>query len=171
MKQISLRVLITFLVASGLGVLLHFLYGWLPHPIIALISPVRESLWEHLKIVCIPLLLSGLFLGGKRGITPWLCSLLITGVLTLLLGWLYNVVLDGQVDAVNIVLYFILMILAFRLPRILWPLAEWPGVGAACAILSVLLAALIVVFTFIPPNNILFVDLSGGVRTWLNIPV
>ena len=171
MKQFSLRVFITFLIASGLGVLLHFLYGWLPHPIIALISPVRESLWEHLKILYVPLLLSGLFLGGKRGLTPWLCSLLITCALTLLLGWLYNVVLEGGADWVNILLYFILMLLAFRLPRLLWPLAEWPGVGAACAILTVLLAALLVVFTFIPPNNILFADLSGGVRTWVTIPV
>ena len=57
------------------------------------------------------------------------------------------------------------------LPRVLWPLAEWPGVGAACAILAVLLAALMVVFTFAPPNNILFADLSGGAHTWLTIPV
>jgi hypothetical protein len=28
-----------------------------------------------------------------------------------------------------------------------------------------------VVFTFAPPDNILFVDLSGGARTWLTIPV
>ena len=170
MKQGSLRVILTFLIASGLGVVLHFLFRWLPYPLIALISPVRESLWEHLKILYIPLLLSGLFLGKKRGLTPWLASLLIVCALTILIGWLYNVVFQGQADSFNIILYFILIALGFWLPRILWPLAEWPGVGAACAILAVLLAALMVVFTFAPPDNILFVDLSG-IRTWLTIPV
>ena len=170
MKQGSLRVILTFLIASGLGVLLHFLFDWLPYPLVALISPVRESIWEHLKIMYIPLLLTGLFLGKKRGITPWLTSLLIVCALMLFAGWLYNVVLQGQADVFNIILYFVLMILGFRLPHILWPLAEWPGVGAACAILAVLLAALMVVFTFAPPNHILFADLSGGVHTWLTIP-
>lgn len=171
MKRVSLRVIFTFLVASALGVLLHFLYDWLPYPPIALIALVRESLWEHLKIMYIPLLLAGLFLGGKRGLTPWLCSLLVVCGLTLLTGWLYNVVLQGQAGLFNIILYFILMLIGFKLPGILWPLSEWPGVGAACAILTVLLAALMVVFTFAPPDNILFTDLSGGVRTWLTIPV
>lgn len=171
MKQGSLRVFLTFLVASGLGVLLHFLFGWLPYSGIALISPVRESLWEHLKILYIPLLLSGVFLGRKRGLTPWLVSLLVVCGLMLLIGWIYNVALEGQADIFNIILFFVLMILGFRLPRILWPLAEWPGVGAACAILTVLLAALMIVFTFAPPGNILFADLSNGVYTWITIPV
>ena len=170
MKRISVRVILTFLIASALGVLLHFLYSWFPNPLTALISPVRESLWEHLKILYIPLLLSGLFLGGKRELTPWLFSLLTVCGLMLLIGWLYNIVFRGQAGAFNIVLYFGLMIVGFRLPRIVWPLADWPGVGAACAILTVLLAALLVVFTYAPPHGILFADLSG-VRTWLTIPV
>ena len=170
MKQVSLRVIFTFVIASALGVLLHFLYSWLPHPLTALISLVRESLWEHLKILYIPLLLSGLFLGGKRGLTPWLSSLLVVCGLMLLIGWLYNVVFQGQSPLFNIILYFVLMAVGFWLPRVLWPLSEWPGVGAACAILTVLLAALMVVFTFAPPDNILFADLSGA-RTWFTIPV
>ena len=52
------KTLITLAAALGLGVLLHFLFHWLPSPITALISPVRESLWEHLKILLLPLLLA-----------------------------------------------------------------------------------------------------------------
>lgn len=171
MKHGSVRFWVTLVIAMGLGVLLHFLYDWFPYSLIALISPVRESIWEHLKILFYPLLLSGLFLGGKRGITPWLFSLLTICGLMLLFGWLYNVVLQGQWDGFNILLYIVLMLLGFYLPRILWSLTEWPGVGAACAMLTVLLAALMIGFTFAPPNNILFQDLSGGVRTFLTIPV
>ena len=89
----------------------------------------------------------------------------------LLIGWLYNVVLQGTVDFFNILLYGILMALGFLLPRVVWSLTEWPGIGAACAILTVLLATLMIIFTYTPPNHILFQDLSGGVRTFLTIPV
>lgn len=171
MKQGRLRIIITFLIASGLGVGLHFLYGRLPGPLTALISPVRESLWEHLKLLFLPLLLSGLFLGKRRGLTAWLCSLLVVCALMLLIGWLYNVVFRGTADSFNIILYFVLMALGFRLPRILWPLLEWPGVGAVCVLLTVLLAVLMAIFTFSPPNSVLFADLSGGINTWLTIPV
>lgn len=170
-KHSSVRYWVVLLAALALGVLLHFLYDWFPSSPVALLSPVRESVWEHLKILFIPLLLSGLFLGGTRGTTPWLCSLLIICGLMLLFGWLYNIVLQGESGLFNILLYIVLMLLGFYLPRILWSLTEWPGVGAACAILTVLLAALMVVFTFAPPSNSLFQDLSGGVRTFLTIPV
>lgn len=171
MKGISVRFWIVFAAALVFGSLLHYLYGWFPNTITALVSPVRESLWEHLKILFIPLLLSSLLLGGKRGRTPWLFSLLLVCGLMLLLGWLYHVVLAGEALIFSLLLYALLMLAGFLLPRVLWPLSEWPGVGAACAILTVLLAALLVVFTFAPPDNILFADLSGGVRTFLTIPV
>lgn len=170
MKRDSYRVWIIFLAAAGMGVLLHFLHGWFPNAFTALISPVRESLWEHLKIVFFPLLLAGLVLGGKRGFTPWLFSLLAVCALTLSTGWLYNVVFQGPWDWVNILIYFLLMAVGFLLPRLLWPLSDWPGIGAACAILTVILATLMILFTDNPPDHILFRDLSEA-RTWLTIPV
>lgn len=171
MKRDSLRVWITFFIAAGLGVLLHFLYGWFPNAFTALISPVRESLWEHLKILFLPLLLSALFLGQRRGLTPWLFSLLLVCSLMLAAGWMYNVVLQGPWDWVNILLYAVLISAGFLFPRLLWPLSDWPGIGAACAILSLILATLMILFTYSPPDHILFRDLSGGVQTWLTIPV
>lgn len=170
MKQFSIRFWLTFVGALALGVLLHFLYGWFPNPVTALISPVRESLWEHLKILFLPLLLAGCILGGRRSRTPWLFSLLIVCGLMLLFGWLYSVVLEGGSKLFFLALYGVLMLVGFLLPRVLWPLSEWPGVGAACAILTVLLAALMIVFTFAPPNSILFADLSS-IHTFYTIPV
>lgn len=171
MKGSSVRFWLVFAAALVMGVLLHFAYDRFPNPVTALISPVRESLWEHLKILFLPLLLSGWFLGGRRGKTPWLCANLLVCGATLLLSWLYHVVLEGDALVFDLLLYAVMMLAGFLLPRVLWPLSEWPGVGAACAILTVLLAVLLIVFTYTPPAGILFADLSGGVRTFLTIPV
>jgi len=65
----------------------------------------------------------------------------------------------------------LLLILGFLLPRWLWPLTEWPGVTRAAVGLVIILGALIVWFTFSPPDNALFADLSEGLRTFLTIPI
>lgn len=158
---------------AALGVLLHFLYGWLPNPVTALFSPVRESLWEHLKILYWPLLLIALILG--RG-SPALraARLLVIPVVSLLMlsvGWLYHVALEGEGMAFDLILYGVLMLLGFLLPRLLWQLGGGRGLSRLAAALVILLGILLVWFTFSPPDNILFADLSGGVRTFFTIPV
>ena len=170
MKNPTTRFWLVFLLALTLGVALHFLYEWLPSPITALVSPVRESLWEHLKILFFPLLLSGLVLGGKRARLPWLLSLLAVCGLMLLAGWIYHIVLGGEAMAFDLILYGVLMLLGFLLPRVLWPLSEWPGVSAACVLLTFALLAAMICFTFAPPQGLLFADLSAA-RTFLTIPV
>ena len=63
MEKGNKKMLVWFLAAAVLGVLLHFLYEWFPIPALALISPVRESIWEHVKLICFPLLLVSLEIG------------------------------------------------------------------------------------------------------------
>ncbi|WP_051426788.1 DUF6512 family protein [Eisenbergiella tayi] len=47
-----------FLFTAVLGTLLHFLYEWSGKmPAAALISPVNESVWEHLKLLFFPFVL------------------------------------------------------------------------------------------------------------------
>jgi len=171
MKRVTLRFWLLFAAALVSGVLLHFLYDWLPCGLTALISPVRESIWEHLKVLFYPLVIFGLLPAGKRGWIPWVWSALLSCAMLLLFGWLYHIVIKGSALIVDLVLYAVLMYIGFRLPRLLWPLAEWPGVGAAGAMLALLLAVLLAVFSFAPPDNILFADLSGGIHTFLTIPV
>lgn len=171
MKREYFRFWLVFVLALALGAALHFLYSWIPSPITAVFSPVRESLWEHLKIIFFPLLLSGLILGSRQSRTAWLCALLFACALMLPVSWLYHVALGGRGFLFDLLLYALSMLLGFLLPRILWPLGDWPGVGAVCGILTALLAVLLVLFTFFPPNNILFADLSNGLPAFLPIPV
>ena len=173
MKKLSAMPWIVFFVALGLGVLLHFLYNWFPIPLIGLFSTVKESLWEHIKILYFPLLLAALILGHGAPALRSARLLVIPIVCILMLGiaWLYHIPLRGENVIFDLVLYVVMMGLGFLLPRWLWPLGDWPGVTQAAVVLVLLLGILIVWFTFSPPDNILFADLEEGVRTFLRIPV
>ena len=157
MEKSTKRWVLLYLAAAGGGVLLHFLYSWLPSPALALISPVRESVWEHGKLLYFPLLAVSLLVGrggGGTGRTPWLLSTAAVFAAMQGAGYLYHVTLRGESLPVDLALYFALLGVGFLLPRALWPLG-----------------ALIVWFTFFPPDTALFADLSGAVRTFLTIPV
>ena len=79
-----------FVCAVLAGVGLHFLYARFPCTLSALLSPVRESLWEHIKILYWPYLAASAFLawGRPTGMRPWLLSLVILCPLMLVLGLL-----------------------------------------------------------------------------------
>ncbi len=174
MEKSTKKWILSYLAAAALGVLLHFLFTWFPNPVLALVSPVRESIWEHVKLLYFPLLGTSLLVGrGGKGVgrAPWLLSTLAVCAILLGAGYLYHITLRGESLYVDLALYFILMAVGFLLPRVLWPLCEWPGTDKAAVALTVLLGALIVWFTFFPPDTALFADLGGAVRTFLRIPV
>ena len=174
MEKGNKKMLVWFLAAAVLGVLLHFLYEWFPIPALALISPVRESIWEHVKLICFPLLLVSLVMGRGgtgAGRAPWLLSMVPACAVMLGAGYVYHVIFRGEAMIFDLLLFFGSLALGFLLPRVLWPLCEWPGTDMAAWALTALLGALIVWFTFFPPDTALFADLSGALRTFLTIPV
>lgn len=174
MKKTTKMLIFTFLLAIAAGVLLHGLYHWLPNPIFALVAPVRESVWEHVKLLFYPLLVVSLVVtkgSPKAARTPWLLSLLIVCAMMLAISYIYFITLRGESSVFGPVLYVILMAAGFLLPRMLWPFGEWPGVDRAAVILTGMLWLFIVCFSFFQPSGALFADLSGAVRTFFTIPV
>ena len=160
---------LTALAATLAGILLHFLFSSWPNPVTALVSPVNESLWEHIKLLFWPYLLAALWLNrGRPGaLRPWALTLLLMCTLMLGVGYLYHVLLDGEVLWVDIGLYLFLMLFGFWLPTrfsgpfsaLPWRLAPW---------LVLLLGALILLFTLWPPDAILFANLAAG--HWYPLP-
>lgn len=173
MEKTTKKMLLVYVLTAAAGVLLHFLYQWLPNPVFALISPVRESVWEHVKLLYFPLLVVSLILGRGKGLgrAPWLLAMLAACAVMLGAGYLYHVVFRGEAMVVDILLFFLTLALGFLLPRVLWPLCEWPGTQTVAWGLTALLGVLIVWFTFAPPDGALFADMSEGLRTFLTIPV
>lgn len=55
MKKINS--LLAFIIIGIVGTLWHFVYGWTgENPIIGAVSPINESVWEHLKLLFFPAL-------------------------------------------------------------------------------------------------------------------
>ena len=165
------KLLLAWALATAGGVLLHFLYDRASNAVTALLAPVNESLWEHLKVIYWPFLLAALVLtrGRPGGLRPWLLVVSLLCAAMLALGYGYHVLLGGEELAVDLGIYFGLMTLGFWLA----PRFSGPFKGPLWTIPVVLAAAWglgIGFFTLWPPVNVLFTDLSA-VRTWLHIPL
>lgn len=113
------RTAASFLTASLLGVLFHFVYELSGEKrLIGLFFPVNESTWEHLKLIFFPIMFVSfveylLFHIEKGGFfCIRLKSALIGMISTIILFYTCQGVLGKNVDWINIVIYFIAMILA-----------------------------------------------------------
>ena len=165
-----------WLVLAGtlaLGFLLHFLYDWLPNPVIAMVSAVRESLWEHVKIVFWPLVLAGYVMTGWGGgdLRPaWQLSAVLSSVFMLAVGYVYHILLGGEWLVFDIGLYIVSVLLGFLLPGLFWKAGEKPAFRTAARLACFAVAVMVVWFAFSPPEGLLFADLSAA-RTFLTIPV
>lgn len=164
------QLIFAFLLTGLAGCLLHFLFPLWPNAFTALLSPIRESLWEHGKVLVWPYLTAALVLNWDRptGIRPWLLSLLLMCAGMLLAGYGYHIGLGGETLAFDLALYFLLLLFGFWFPRRFSgpfhaPLWKLPILGVA------VLLVLLVLFTLSPPEGLLFTDLSGA-DTWSQIP-
>lgn len=167
--SVNKRLVVAFVLTTLAGILLHFVYDLLPNVVTAVFSPVNESIWEHLKVIYWPYLAAMVLVTGKAGKGnrgSWMFSLLVISVTMLVVGYVYHICLGGDSVVFDIGLYVVLMAIGFWLPG---KLKDSTGRKAPVLFLTVLLGFCIVLFTFLPPDNILFSDLSG-VHTWYTIP-
>ena len=164
------RLLAAFVLTALAGCLLHGVYSLWPNGFTALFSPVRESLWEHLKILVWPYLAAALVLNRDRptGMRPWLLALLGMSAAMLAAGYFWHITLGGEAVWADIGLYVLLLAFGFWIPsRFSGPFrgVKWilPVLGTAALI------ALTAVFALYPPDGLLFVDLSGA-DVWSRLP-
>lgn len=164
------RVFAALLSTLILGALLHFLYRWLPNACTALLSPIRESLWEHVKILVWPYLLTALWLtwGRPGAMRPFFLALPLMCLAMLALSYWYHILLGGEAVWVDILLYLAVIAFGFWFPLQF----SGPFSGPRWLLAGVFPAALVLLiglFTLWPPQSILFADLSAA-GAWLPLP-
>lgn len=124
MKYAKLYFAAGLIFSAVLGTLSHFFYKWSgQNPVIALVSPVNESTWEHMKLVFFPILLWSFFLPPKvrAALRGWQCSLLAGGLLGTwlvpLFFYTYSGILGRNIAFIDISIFYICVLAAFCLAR------------------------------------------------------
>ena len=154
-----------FLAAAVLGTVGHFLYGWFPNALTALVCPVNESVWEHLKLLFFPPLFVFLVLSLRTSLPRrrfW--SGALSGVLlgpVLLTAAFYTLTAGFGVrarPAFDITLYYVCLAAAWlRALRLTVSGSAERQLGAlviACGVLG----TAFVVFTFAAPPLPIFIS-------------
>ena len=161
--------IISVVICTILGVVLHFTYEWSGENIIVgLFSAVNESTWEHLKLVFYPMMIIaiiGYFIIGKISNNYWFAQTMgiITAiVLTIMFFYTYTGVIGTNIDWVNIAIFVVAIILG---QYITYKLLISPKVYNAELISIIFLVILFfsfILYTFNPPKIGLFEDPISG---------
>lgn len=147
-----------------LGTLLHFTYAFFGQNIfVASFSAVNESVWEHLKLLYFPMLLTtiiGYFYIGKN-VPNFLCSKLL-GIITSMLFiiiffYTYTGIIGKSIVFIDIASFFIAVILAEYLAYKLM-VSNFKCNNIIAIIILTIILICFVVFTYYTPKIEIFRD-------------
>ncbi len=154
------RYAIAALAASLHGCGLHFLYDFLPNPLVAAFAPVNESPWEHLKLVFWPTLLAAAVLAWKSRnregtwSTFFLAELVMP--LALLAGFAALVAMGADSVAADILLYFLTMFGGFAMAYSLRNNQTVERYGGFLLMFVILYGSMLILLTYAAPDAALF---------------
>ena len=156
-KRFVFAYLLTALAATGL----HFAYVWLPLPLVGLFAPVRESVWEHLKLLFTPFFLSAFFLGRWEEDKTKFWSGMLAALLAMpvvLLGSYYTLSAGFGLRALwlDLLLFYLTLALGYALGYRLVRSGRAIGSAGGLVIAAGLYGAALVLFTYAPPELPIF---------------
>lgn len=154
------------------GSLFHFLYSWSGKKVIVgLISAVNESVWEHTKLLLVPIILWWLIYyvikQKKYGIDAnlWFTGMLVaivSSILTMIcFYYFYTQAFGIQSLVVDIVIFLLAIIIGQCLGLHIYKYPQGLGTWLSILIIAAIFA-LIVYWTFQPPHIPLFFDKVNG---------
>lgn len=167
-KSISVWQMIGFIVTGVGGTLLHFLYDWSgQNPVVGAFSAINESIWEHMKLLFVPMLIFSLIEYhriGKKYSNFWCVKLIGTLFgLTLIpaLYYTYTGALGTEADWFNIAIFFMAAAAVYWLETKLLQRGNPKCTKPAAAFGALLLlGCLFVMLTYFPPDLPLFRSFS-----------
>lgn len=151
------------------GTLLHFVYDWTnQNQIIGLISPVNESVWEHLKLLLFPTIVYSVFqyfYVGREYLNYFTAKLLgiLSGMLVIVIGFYGSLAIFGKpITWIDIALFLIGVAVSFIVS---YQFMVKRNVSEGVEILSFFILLLIIIlfwaFTYYPPDFFLFKEVQN----------
>lgn len=157
--------IIGFIFVSILGTLSHFFFEWSgDNTFIGLFTPINESAWEHLKLIFFPYLIWSiieLIIMKKTNIfSSKFIGVIVGMAATLSFFYTYTGIIGKNIDWLNILSFFIGVIIAFFIDYILIKSEKLKNksINITAIILFVIMSAIFILFTFAPPIIPLFKD-------------
>lgn len=164
-REIGIFQLFGFGVTSLLGTILHFLYDWCGKSVIvAPISGVNESTWEHMKLIFWPMFIYSIaeyffFRDRKNFWCIKLRGMLLGLGLIPLIFYAYNGIIGKSPDWFNISIFFISAAAAYLYETHAFNKKSTPCYCPRIAFIMLLvIAAAFIVFTFYAPDLNIFKD-------------
>ena len=157
------RYVCAFFITALLGTLMHFGYTLLPSPLTGLVCPINESVWEHLKLLYFPVLITGFYLhhrkvDSQRAWSGTLLSMLLMPAV--IVGFYYTMHCGFLVSsaAVDIASYYVVLALGFYTAYKVERSGKLTFLSGLLVILVGLLGAALILFTLVPPDLPIFTE-------------
>ena len=152
-----------------LGTLLHFTYKLSgENQIVAIFSSINESVWEHLKLLYFPILLTiiiGYFYIGKD-IPNFICvktlGIIVAMAFIVIFFYTYTGILGKSIPAIDIASFFIATILGEFTAYVLIVNKFKCNNNVVAIIVLIIIFICSIVFTFYTPNIGIFKDPVTG---------
>lgn len=150
------------------GILLHFTFEWSNNNVlVGTFSPINESIWEHLKLLFFPMLITamiGYFYIGKN-IPSYLCAKVIGIIFAMLFivifFYTYTGIIGTNFAIVDIGSFFIAVVLG-QYVAYQKMLSKFYCNCRMPIIILLIVYLCFLIFTFIPPHIALFKDPITG---------
>lgn len=156
---------------SLLGVLLHFVFDWTgQHCLMGAFSSVNESVWEHLKLVVVPTVIwllierKALKTEAHNFFLAKTTGLFAMPILIIILFYSYFAIWGNNILVLDIGIFFLAVAIGqFTSYKIMKAPELSQKYNKVSIVLSVILVAIFIIFTYCPPRFFLFRDpVSGG---------
>lgn len=151
------------------GTLLHFMYDWTNESILtAPFSGVNESTWEHMKLLFWPMfifaLIESFFFGEYKNFWGIKLRGILLGLIAIpVIFYTYNGVIGKSPDWINISIFFVAAAIAyFYETKMLNNKSKIYSRPVLSFAVILIIAALFVFLTFIPPTLNVFKDPLTG---------
>lgn len=165
MKYLKRYTIIGMIFVIIAGTLAHFLYDWTgSNHIVGLFTPINESIWEHMKLLFFPMLLYSLmmilrFQRKYPCVTSALCfGILVGAFLIPLFYYAYTSILGKNIFILDISAFILSIVIAFWLSYKLTLSCRLESYISLLCIMVCILFICFLVFTYHPPDIIIFQD-------------
>ena len=153
-----------------LGALLHFVFEWSGESkIVGLIASVNESVWEHFKQgfwpMCIYAAIEYRFFHGRINnfLTAKAVAVYMIPIITGLAFYGYTAIIGEEILIVDILIFLVAIVVGqLTSYKIMTSLKLLKYANIVSSILIMLLALILMLFTFFPPHLSIFLDARGS---------